>query len=419
MTSKNTTMAEPDGKAASVKSDSWTSKILIAAGTIGLVLIIGLVAFLVWRFRKKKRNAAGAPKGHRKDRDAGAEPKTLHHPYDQPGSLGKPWATGPLNPPTAVREKDRWDLNSSANSLIYKPAPAFSRAGLSSSPSLLGAMQPQPSRSAFPPPNPMASSSKLDRSALYIDPRESRGTFPLHTRRASIASSSPILPIEGPGLASHAPSVSEHSERRRSSTPSIIEFAEPLVPRTTRLKDPHEGDVHKSSRFSWTTSLAPKTPGDPASRFSIATSTSSVAHYRTVESWVGNQTNRLDEGKFQEYLEREIETSISQKSSNEELPHRQNNGGNDVLNDIHDFMTANEESRKKDSPEAGSDERRRYDSTDWTRGQRRSGRKNQTGAPQARDSSSFMVHPGTKVRTPRVSLIPSEILDSKVGPGAL
>jgi hypothetical protein len=116
------------------------------------------------------------------------------------------------------------------------------------------------------------------------------------------------------------------------------------------------------------------------SRFSDATSrrSSSVTRFRTVESWVGQQANQLEERSFQEYLEREIQDKILE--STPPLPPKV--------------------PRKGGPPPQSSS-------------------KGMAGArlvAQNSDSPFFRAHPGTEVRLPRSSLIPSEILDGKLGP---
>ena len=91
---------------------------------------------------------------------------------------------------------------------------------------------------------------------------------------------------------------------------------------------------------------------------------SSVPRFRTVESWVGQQADHLEERTFQEYLEREIEDKISEPTG----PRKQVKVGSNRL------------------------------------------------VTQGSDSPFFRQHPGTEVRLPRVSLIPSEILDTRLGP---
>jgi hypothetical protein len=62
------------------------------------------------------------------------------------------------------------------------------------------------------------------------------------------------------------------------------------------------------SRFSWTNSQAPQTPHDPhrdtnthtIGRDSFMTQRSSVPRFRTVDSWVNQQANRIEEQKLKE-----------------------------------------------------------------------------------------------------------------------
>jgi hypothetical protein len=163
-----------------------------------------------------------------------------------------------------------------------------------------------------------------------------------------------MFPIEGPGIDDESDREREEQQLARSATAAAAARG--------------RGSPLKPSRFSWTNSAVPKTPdpkttAEDVSRFSVATTASSVARYRTVESWVGHQASRLEEEAIQNYLEREIEERIMGASS-------KSSGG-------------------------GSAQRKRG------------------------DSEQFMYHPGQEVALPRVSLIPSDILDSKVGPREL
>jgi hypothetical protein len=279
--------------------------------------------------------------------------------------------------PSALWEKPIWEMNSSSGSLLSKPIPTYARPDTSSSmrPSVLGLQQP--SRSPFPPPNPLPSPSALaERGVLYIDPRESRPQFHFsQPRRASVASST-SLPIEGPRRAD--------SHKRTSSLSSIS----PLERMMDSMEERGHGrgqsrDVPiKDSRFSWTNSQAPKTPLEQSrldtSRFSVATSTSSVPRFRSIDSWVGHQATRLDEHQFQEYLEMEIENKIQYQRP------PQASTGIDVAG------SSSRSAREKREP---------YNS--------------------GLSASFFMQHPGTEVPLPAGSRIPSAILDTKIGPREL
>jgi hypothetical protein len=288
---------------------------------------------------------------------------------------GRPWAA--LYATT--RDKNRWDVNSSAGSLL-KPAPAFSRQESPSPrrPSIPGGQQP--SRSPFPPPNPVPIPSSLaDRSVLFVDRRDSGAEFE-SGRALTMTShtSSPTFPIEGPGIEDELELGSEDREREREEQQLARSASAAAAARGKG--GAARGSPLKPSRFSWTNSAAPKTPmmtsTTDVSRFSVATTASSVARYRTVESWVGHQASKLEEEAIQNYLEREIEERIMAASS-----------------------TKGSDSKESGMAVVGS------------------GSGGGGGRAIRRGSSGvFMHHPGTEVPLPRVSLIPSDILDSRVGP---
>jgi hypothetical protein len=230
-------------------------------------------------------------------------------------------------------------------------------------------------------------SSLADRSVLFVDRGDSgaadyeSGRAPTMTSHAS----SPAFPIEGPGIDDELELGSEDREREREEQQLARSASAAAAARGKgEAAAGRGGSPLKSSRFSWTNSAAPKTPVMTAtagttdvSRFSVATTASSVARYRTVESWVGHQASRLEEEAIQNYLEREIEERIMAASS---AQGRDSSEGRTAV--------------------AGSGG-----------GGGGGGRAFRRGS-----SGMFMHHPGTEVRLPRVSLIPSEILDSKIGP---
>jgi len=170
----------------------------------------------------------------------------------------------------------------------------------------------------------------------------------------------------------------------RASNPfgaqSSAHYAHPLpLPRT------NSQTVHpeKLSRFSWTNSQAPQTPREP--RCSIATSEASVARYRTVESWVGQQTYAVQERQIRELL---------QTSS---TPARGADG----------------QERKRTSPPPDLQTQEEMLETDPFP---------QTELPKQyrhqkklSDASVFRHHPGEIVRVPSGRRVPSAILDRAVG----
>lgn len=253
--------------------------------------------------------------------------------------------------------KGTWDQPNSradgASELPRIPRKALVRQGTGAS------NRPLVSDSKLPGRNP--SPQRLN-AALQVLPEEdinhaqsSHPSRQASRRQApSIQPSSPILPIER--------SIHEFFEESDASHQSI-----PTYLREHGLYS----SPPKASRFSWTNSNAPKTSND--SRYSIATSTSSVPRYRTVESWVGAQTGRIDPAKFQDHLRREYEASAREPVP--EVPSLPKSPG------------------------------------------RRS--KLVKHRPHMSDASVFRVHPGTRIDIPRTSLIPSEILDARIQPHAL
>ena len=356
----NASATEPHHPPA--RMDPVTEKVLIVLCSVGMMvaatcdsladqsggtLLITILAITLYRWRARKSQL---PSHKRRPVSKPLPPE----PRDQTPP-GRPWAALYA----ATRDKNIWDVNSSAGSLL-KPAPAFSRQESPSSrrPSIPGGQQP--SRSPFPPPNPVPIPSSLaDRSVLFVDGRDSRTEFD-GGRAATMTSdvSSAVFPIEGPGIGDDVEQGSDGRREREREEQQLARSA------TAAAAARGRGSALKPSRFSWTNSAAPRTPVLTAaagttdvSRFSVATTASSVARYRTVESWVGHQASRVEEEAIQNYLEREIEERITAASS-----------------------TAR---RGRESKESRAD---------------------------------MLMHPGTEVPLPRVSLIPSDILDSRIRP---
>lgn len=170
--------------------------------------------------------------------------------------------------------------------------------------------------------------------------------------------SSPLLP---PNLRlNDNPYDQDEANDSMSSLPTYLKGAKNLPAR----RKPQD-----LSRFSWSNSQAPRTPMTattestvPYQRYSIATSRSSIARFRTVDSWVGNQAGRLDEESLQGYLKQ-----YGLQPPDEPVP------------DVPKHYQA----------------------------------KHRTNLS---DATVFRQHPGTRVDIPtsRVSLIPSDVLDGQV-----
>jgi hypothetical protein len=226
-------------------------------------------------------------------------------------------------------------------------------------------------------------------------------------RAHSTAASSFVLPIE------------RGSREFASETPSNHTSFPPYLKNMSPASQP------KVSRFSWTNSQAPKTPMDP--RVSVATSTSSVARYRTVESWVSNQTKRLSSTRVQDHLQQGTSSSVPKVPS---MP------STEVLSAIPSapatpvtatavavpmHKTRPSLARVPGGGNANTIVPTVPEETTWpfpisvpepvAATHTRTQSKHQT---QGSDATVFRAHPGTKLKSPVNSRIPSEILDKKI-----
>jgi hypothetical protein len=307
-------------------------------------------------------------------------------------------------------------------SQYYRPEPAFMRPGTSSSGrSQLAA---SPSRAPFPPPNLRSASVSHLRSSSVPPNMPLPPDPPAKVRLASAVPSSNFLPIERP----RSQSVSD----TRTSNATFPAYLENMAAQDESESPP------KVSRFSWTNSQAPRTPMD--ARFSVASSVHSVARYRTVESWVGQQTGKLEEGKMQDNLRQQIELAIkevkeatSSARAKKAQPQSQTSSPPKSVDPLPVYekelvpltpvpAVPDVPSKFKAIPEDGvmSDDncgvppevpRKSFDMLGPSASKQRERQRHVT---QGSDATIFQVHPGTKVRIPSESYIPSVILDDSV-----
>ena len=198
-------------------------------------------------------------------------------------------------------------------------------------------------------------------SALAHKSQESRKSQKSQKSPPSLQRSSLVLPIENAD-----DNFFDETESSRQSIPTYLRRTDSSSTR------------HKVSHFSWTNSQAPKTPNE--TRFSIATSTSSVPRYRTIDSWVGAQTGRIDPARFQEHLRREGRASVESIPDVPSMPLKSPTK-----------TSKSSKSSKSSKPSKHSQHR-----------------------PDMSEPSIFRVHPGTRVDIPRASTVPSEVLDQRM-----
>lgn len=136
-----------------------------------------------------------------------------------------------------------------------------------------------------------------------------------------------------------------------------------------------------ASRFSWTNSNAPQTPHDasrdtvaqPIGRDSFMTQRSSVPRFRTVDSWVNQQSTRVEEQRLKQQFRM---TQSSTSSDVDEVPE---------MPAVPKKLMESSENEPK---------HQRHDTT-----------------TTVQTAPIFKAHPGTEVRFSVRSTVPSEVLD--------
>lgn len=172
------------------------------------------------------------------------------------------------------------------------------------------------------------------------------------------------------------------------------------------------------SRFSWTNSQAPQTPAEPnqdayqAGRESYMTTRSSVPRFRTVDSWVNQQTNRIEAQKLKEQFRL---TSTSTVYSGDEE--------NDHIPEVPAMPKNVERLRESSAPMSASLPLRAPTTPPLPRSTGLPGKNIKHERHDTRTTVDtapiFKQHPGTEVRFSTRSAVPSEILDRGRDPNVL
>lgn len=214
-----------------------------------------------------------------------------------------------------------------------------------------------------------------------------------HKRNNSATPSSPILGMQGQRNSDsthNTRSVDDEDDYMQqqqapSRQPAPPTFKQFMSNRPSISQRPGLGGM--ASRFSWTNSQAPQTPHDPnrdtmsqpLGRDSFMTNRSSVPRFRTINSWVNQQSNRVEEQKLREQYR------MTQSSTYSE----------DVNDDVVPEMPPVPKNYKQTSGLAGKDIKHQRHETNTSVG----------------TAPIFKQHPGTEVRFSTRSTVPSEILD--------
>jgi hypothetical protein len=235
-----------------------------------------------------------------------------------------------------------------------------------------------------------------------------------HQRNASATPSSPVLPIGGQRQSAstrNTRSLDGNEEALRYSDspqtqplPVAPSFRQFLSNRPAISQRPGVGSAAAggmASRFSWTNSNAPQTPHDPSrdtvaqpvGRDSYMTTRSSVPRFRTIDSWVNQQSTRVEEQK----LKQQFRMTQSTTYSDDEVP---------------------EMPQIPEVPKNASGISRQPSTAGLARNGSKSGLVGRDIKSQRHDTMKtdltapvFKAHPGTEVRFSTRSAVPSEILD--------
>ncbi|KAI4919618.1 hypothetical protein J4E90_001755 [Alternaria incomplexa] len=368
-----------------------TEHLLIAAGSIGATIIIVMVVLAMYTMKKR-----------------GLTFKDVIQQGKQQLRRGPP----PPPPSRYGQDKKQFDDGYAygMNDSFRAPQPTVAPVRSSSLSSQKRLRDLERSDSFNQPPT-------RDGNMSFYDDTPSRANS--HRRNDSATPSSPLLPIEG-----RRQSNSTRNTRSLDGDEESLRYPEPqeqtrnlppppsfrqfLSNRPSISQRPGFGGASAAaaaagggmaSRFSWTNSQAPQTPHDPSrdtatqplGRDSFMTTRSSVPRFRTVDSWVNQQSNRVEEQR----LKQQFRMTQSTTYSEDEVPE----------------MPALPSS----VPKNASGITRQPSAAGLSRNGSKSGLVGRDIKHQRHDTQTtapiFKAHPGTEVRFSTRSAVPSEILD--------
>ncbi|KAF1847118.1 uncharacterized protein K460DRAFT_352298 [Cucurbitaria berberidis CBS 394.84] len=348
-----------------------TEHLLIAAGSIGATIVIVMIILAIYTMRKRGLST----------RDVVQRAKNRMN-------------RGPPPPPKYDMDNKQSyddDYANAKNKSVLPPIPAAikSRSGSLSTKTPLQALGRSASQRNL-------ESGGLGNRSFYNSTPSRQDS---HRRDISATPSSPILPIQ-----SMRRSASTRNTRSLNGDEEALQYSDspqqralPPAPTFRQFLSNRPSISHRPglggammSRFSWTNSNAPQTPHDPSrdtvaqpiGRDSFMTQRSSVGRFRTVDSWVKQQSNRVEEQR----LKQQFRMTQSSTSSGE---------GDDVdqVPEMPAVPKKSKDARASSLP--GKDiKHQRHDTT-----------------TTVQTAPIFKAHPGTEVRFSVRSEVPSEVLD--------
>ncbi|PVI05344.1 hypothetical protein DM02DRAFT_97146 [Periconia macrospinosa] len=388
----------PEGHKGGISQS--TEHLLIAAGSIGATIIIVMVILGIHTMRKRGLTLGQALKAGRYQVTHGGPPP----PPKQP----TPTTFWP-----DVKKQDMSDYGSLRSQSVTPPQAAVARSGSIKSQKPLA-------------PLDRSDSFNLDRTASF---RDEPTSFYLQSPPAR--NNSHRRNGSGNQL-SNAPQSSTNNTRKSFSTrntrtmydeESELQYADPPQERAMSPLPPpptfkqflsnrpsgsvKQGFDNMMSRFSWTNSNAPQTPHDasrdtktaPVQRESYMTSRSSVPRFRTIDSWVNQQTNRLEVQKLKDQFRLTSTTVGSQDSE-----------ARDIVPEV-PAIPKNVQALRESSARLNSQLPNRRPATPPGLPGRNIKHQRHDTRTTVDTAPIFRQHPGNEVRFSTKSDVPSEILD--------
>ncbi|KAI9694189.1 MAG: hypothetical protein M1822_003460 [Bathelium mastoideum] len=386
--------------------------VLIAFGSIGGTL---LFLFLIYAFYKTRR---GVPFNEILNFKAGRRGKKLREPplLKSSDSMPRPDEDRAWNPAstfaTATAEKVGIKKDPQKPKMVMIRANSNKSTGSSSS---------QESDLEKPAVSAFAERSFLkDIDAASSGKRSSTVNWPLHPTTRNSRASSPLIPSIG--SLSQSDTRNTRDRTITSTNGSVDRFPNPEAYLAAPFEPPPRllGGVD-TSRFSWSENAShpePPTPRFALERQSVATSArSSLPRFRKIDSWVSNQTGRLNST----LLRNQPGDVISTLDENEPQQQGGEGGakarsgpkvwksvlkGDDELEDVDERETLVE----MPGPLARDGAARVGAGPPGGEGHAR----------QVSDATVFRQHPGARMSTPKARRMKSEDLDAKLRmPGAM
>jgi hypothetical protein len=335
---------------------------------------------------------------------------------------------GPPPPPKTYQSDldSKMDYSSQGGSTIAPLQPTMARSASYRSQKPLMALERNDS---FRQPGSQRGVSPHGQQGSFLlespPPPRRNNTVNTHRRNESTSPSSPVLGDQTPRRSASTRNTrsvvgtdaselvfNNDPERAMSPLPPPPTFKQFITNRPSASAKPTAGGM--ASRFSWTNSNAPATPrqvnreeaNTQIGRDSYMTTRSSVPRFRTVDSWVNQQSNRIEEQKLKEQFRLTSTSTVYSDEGLDRIPEVP----------VVPAMPRNVQSLRESSNNLSNTLPHRMPGTPPPQAMKGLPGKNirherQDTRTTVDTAPIFRQHPGTEVRFSTRSAVPSEILD--------